>query len=53
MRKISLSLAAALVAFLTWAGGPELRAQSCRLQSAAHRVPVLELYTSQGRCAAG
>jgi hypothetical protein len=48
MRKIGFPLAAALAASVTWAAGPELQPQSCRLQSATHRVPVLEVYTSEG-----
>ena len=48
MWKIGFSLGAALIASSTWAGGPEAPGKSCRLQSSEHRVPVLELYTSEG-----
>jgi hypothetical protein len=39
---------AAIAAAVTWIGAPASQAGQCRQQSPAHRVSVLELYTSEG-----
>ncbi len=46
MNKLQLTLAAWAVLHL--ASAPVLAAQECKLQSPAHRVALLELYTSEG-----